>query len=351
LNKTILLIGNHLSGSNLNPTVIEELGDKLSNNGWRVIKTSSQKNKIIRLMDMLFTIFLKKKSYRLSLIELYSGLAFWWAYFCGCLLNFLKKPFILVLHGGNLPVFANSYPTYVRKLFSWVNDVYSPSPYLKEKLNSFYQNIKIIPNPIDIGKYEFRPRNKISPKLIWLRAFHEIYNPSLVPQVILKLLSYQIEELKIIMVGPDKGDGSLQEMVKLSEQLNVDRYIKIIPGVSKDQVPFYLNQGNIFINTTNVDNTPVSVIEAMACGLCVVTTNVGGIPYLLEHEIDALLVPPDDPEAMAASIQRILDDPELASRLSTNARKKAEQFDWSIVLPQWERSFEKILEKKSNVNN
>lgn len=77
-------------------------------------------------------------------------------------------------------------------------------------------------------------------------------------------------------------------------------------------------------------------MEAMACGLCVVSTNVGGIPYLLEHETDALLVPPNDPEAMAAAVRRILTEPGLAKRLSRNARAKAKQFDWDAILPQWE---------------
>lgn len=85
-----------------------------------------------------------------------------------------------------------------------------------------------------------------------------------------------------------------------------------------------------------MDNAPVTVTEAMACGLCVVSTAVGGIPYLLTHEEDALLVPPNDPEAMAAAVRRILAEPGLARRLSENARKKTEKFDWSVILPQWE---------------
>jgi glycosyltransferase involved in cell wall biosynthesis len=74
----------------------------------------------------------------------------------------------------------------------------------------------------------------------------------------------------------------------------------------------------------------------MACGLCVVSTNAGGITYLLEHEHDALLVPPDDHEAMAAAVRRLLTEEGLAARISRNARRKAEQFDWSVILPQWE---------------
>ena len=340
---SILLIGNHLLSSNQNQTVVEQFAIRLRNLGWTVYVTSKKLNKFNRIFDMSKTIIFSHKKYEIALVDVFSGQAFIWAFMSGCLLKFFHKPFILILHGGNLPVFAESYPDFVKKLFSWAIKVYSPSPYLKEKLEYFHPNIKIIPNPIEIKKYEFKQRSQISPRIIWLRAFHEIYNPSLVPQVVSKLLSYQIKELEVIMVGPDKGDGSLHKMVEKTQKLKVDQYIKVIPGVSKNQVPIYLNQGDIFINTTNVDNTPVSVIEAMACGLCIVSTNVGGIPYLLEHELDALLVPPDDPEAMAAAVQRILNDPELAARLSTNARKKAEQFDWSIILPQWDQVFEEVL--------
>ena len=112
----------------------------------------------------------------------------------------------------------------------------------------------------------------------------------------------------------------------------------ICPGqVLKDEIPHWLHQGDIFLNTTRVDNTPVSVLEAMACGLCIISTNVGGIPYMLEDEYDALLVPADDHAAMAKAVQRLLTEDGLAERLSGNARRKVEQFDWSNILPRWER--------------
>jgi glycosyltransferase involved in cell wall biosynthesis len=64
---------------------------------------------------------------------------------------------------------------------------------------------------------------------------------------------------------------------------------------------------------------------------------VGGIPYLLEHESDSLLVPPDDPEEMVSAIHRILTEPGLSTRLSENAREKVARFDWAVVMPQWEK--------------
>jgi len=103
-------------------------------------------------------------------------------------------------------------------------------------------------------------------------------------------------------------------------------------------------KGDIFLNTTNVDNAPVTVLEAMASGLCVVSTNVGGIPYMLEDEQDALLVPPDDAEAMAAAVRRVLTEPRLAESLSRNARHKAERSDWAVVLPQWETLLAAVAE-------
>jgi glycosyltransferase involved in cell wall biosynthesis len=107
-------------------------------------------------------------------------------------------------------------------------------------------------------------------------------------------------------------------------------------GVRKTETPGWLDKGDIFLNTPNVDNMPVSVLEAMASGLCVISTNVGGVPYLLKDESDSLLVPANSPEAMAAAVSRILTEPGLADRLSQSARAKSEKYDWNVVLPQWE---------------
>ncbi len=320
----------------------DELSEKLNLAGWDVLKTSKHKNKVLRILDMLLMIILKRNEYKAAEVDVFSGPAFTWAEASTSLLHFLKKPFVITLHGGNLPAFAQKHPGRVSKVLKQANRVITPSAYLREHFKEIRPDILVIPNPIEIERYPYRNRESAKPCLVWLRAFHEIYNPSLAPAVLPELVERH-PDVHLTMVGPDKGDGSLKRMISAAEALGVSERITLIGPVPRDQVPTWLNKGDLFVNTTNIDNTPVSVIEAMACGCCIVSTNVGGIPYLLEDGVDALLVPPDDPKAMAGAVDRILADQQLAASLSENARLKSEEFSWSKILPVWEALFQELL--------
>jgi len=337
----LLLVGNYLSGPLYNRNVWQDLAFRLQAFGYDVITTSHRQNKLLRLADMLWTIWHQRNHYQLAQIDVFSGPAFTWAYLSGGLLKKLNKPFILTLHGGNLPQFSKSHRDQVQRLLMQAAAVTVPSSYLLTTMQDYRSDLILIPNAIEISNYSFIERNTPRPDLIWLRAFHEIYHPQMAIEV-LQRLQNQFPEVKLTMIGPDKGNGSFQKTQELADDLHLRSSVSFSGGVSKSDVPIWLNKGDIFLNTTNFDNTPISVMEAMACGLCVVSTNVGGIPFLVEDGVDALLVPPNDPDAMAAAVKRILIEPGLASKLSSNARKKAEQFDWSIILPQWEKLLESI---------
>jgi glycosyltransferase involved in cell wall biosynthesis len=209
-------------------------------------------------------------------------------------------------------------------------------------MQPYRSDLRLLPNPIDLQKYQFVLRNRPRPTLIWLRAFHAIYNVPLAIRT-LGLLSSSYQDSYLFLGGGDKGDGSFQETKQLVDALGLSKKVEFSGKIPNGDVPMWLQNGDIFINTTNVDNTPVSVLEAMACGLCIVSTNVGGIPYLLDHEHDALLVPPNSSEAMAAAVNRLLTEPGLSATLSEAARKKAEQFAWSKIFPTWNNLFDEIL--------
>ena len=335
---SVLLVGNFLSASGYNRTVCEDLAEHLAGLHWPILTTSDRPGRIARSMDMMFTTWRKRQQYSVAQIDVFSGIAFLWAEAVCWILRRLDKPFIITLHGGNLPQFAQRWPRRVKRLLHAATVVTTPSRYLLDRMAPYCPAIRLVPNPIDLSASTFQLRRTVQPKLVWLRAFHQVYNPALAPKL-LSLLLPEFPNLQLAMIGPDKGDGSLQETQRVAQELGIAERIDFPGGVPKAAVAQWLNQGDIFINTTNIDNTPISVLEAMACGLCVISTNVGGIPYLLVHEQDALLVPPNDPQAMAAALRRLLTEPGLAERLSYNARQKAEQFDWSTVLPQWEALF------------
>lgn len=287
---------------------------------------------------MLRSVWRWRREYQVSQVDVYSGPAFLWAIAVVGLLRLLRKPVILSLHGGRLPEFSRRWPRMVRGLLNAASVVTAPSRYLVREMEPYRLGIVLLPNPLDVAIYPAAVRSRPRPRIVWLRAFHETYNPSLAPAA-LALVLQRAPEAFLTMIGPDKGDGSLQRAAELASTLRVSDRIRFVPGIPKDRVAEALSQADIFINTTDADNTPVSVMEAMACGLCVVSTRVGGVPDLLEDGVDAMLVPPRDAKAMAAAVSRVLEDSLLAERLSSGARRKVEAFDWSILLPQWEGLF------------
>jgi glycosyltransferase involved in cell wall biosynthesis len=142
-----------------------------------------------------------------------------------------------------------------------------------------------------------------------------------------------------MMAGPDKGDGSFASSRQLAERRGVAERVTFPGAAPKNSLRDLFESGDVFLNTARVDNTPVSVLEAMAAGLCIVSTQAGGLRYLLHHERDALLTDSNQPHAMAAAVRRLLLQPGLAEQLSRTARRNVEPYDWAEILPLWERLF------------
>jgi glycosyltransferase involved in cell wall biosynthesis len=137
---------------------------------------------------------------------------------------------------------------------------------------------------------------------------------------------------QLCMVGPKK-DESYESTVDFATQNNVE--VTFTGKLSKKEWADLSQRYNLFLNTTHFDNTPVSVIEAMALGLPIISTNVGGIPYLLQHEKNALLVNDNDLDGMVAQIERLFSEPHLANNMVSNARDLVQGFDWNIIRKQW----------------
>lgn len=289
---------------------------------------------------MVSTVWRKRHEYSVAQVDVFSGNSFVWAEAACAVLKLLGKPFVLTLHGGMLPEFAVQHPARVRRLLQAAAAVTAPSEFLRQSLSNFRPDIMVIPNGVDIDRYPFHLKARGDGRLLWLRALENTYNPTLAVEVLASLAS-DYSKLQLIMVGPDK-DGSLSKLKDLACQLGVSNQVEFPGQVPKEDVPLWMARGDVFLNTTNVDNTPVSVIEAMACGVPVVSTAVGGIPFLIQDGVDGLLVPPRDSVAMVAAVRKLLVKPDFAEQLSGAARDKVEAWSWQMILPQWEALFQKV---------
>ncbi len=337
----VLIVGNFLSEFAGGWGVCESLAAELRGRGFDVITASGRRSRIARLADMMGTAWRRRRDYDVAQVDVYSGPAFTWAEAVCWTLRRAGKPYVLTLHGGNLPAFARRWPGRVARLLRTAGAVTSPSGYLRDGLSTWRSDIRVVPNALAIQEYPFRLRTPARPSIAWLRAFGRLYNPVLAVRALARLAT-RVPEAALAMRGADRGDGSLEDARSESLGGAAAGRVEIGGPVSKREVPSWLEARDIFVNTSDVDNNPVSVIEAMACGLCVVSTDVGGVPFLVEHESTGLLVPPGDPDAMARALERIVADPELAARLSANARKSAERADWSAVIPVWEDVFDSL---------
>jgi len=331
----ILYIGNMLKKWGNNPTSVDFLGEKLEKD-FEVIRISSYQNIVFRLLDIWKTLILCHKKVDIVLIDTYSTKSFFFAWTSGRLASLFKLKYIPILHGGNLP----SRLIKSKKIFQrFLNDshvVISPSEYLKQSLNQIEEiPIQIIPNSIDLGKYPYTQRPNLDKiKIVWLRAFDKIYNPHLAIKLVHYLVKNGEKNVSLTMIGPDK-DGSMEQCIKLSEDLGIKDLVHFTGGLSFNSWLPIVQKGNVFINTTNVDNMPVSLIESMALGVPVISTKVGGIPHLVKDGYNGLLVAPDSPSKFGEAILKLKRNPKLYRDLSDNGRKSASKYSWNKINNQW----------------
>ena len=339
-----LILGPHRSAHGDTVKVCEELAQQLRGAGWPVWTASHCNGGLARTADAVAAVLRWRRRYDVAQVDVFSGRAFYWAEAVCWALRAVRKPYVLTLHGGALPEFALRRPRRVARLLRCARAVTAPSRYLQEAFAAPDRPIELIPNAIDLRRYPFRPRPNPRPQLIWLRAFHDLYNSVLAVET-LAALKPDFPETTLRMIGPDRGDGELGRCRERVERLALAHSVAFDGPVPKPEAPRRLELGDIFLNTSSVDNTPVSVIEAMACGLPIVSTRVGGIPALLEDGHDALLTSADSRE-MAAAVRRLLTEQGLATKLAANARRKAEAMDWAGVLPRWQNLLEEVASRR-----
>ena len=320
------------------------LADLFEEAGYPVISFSPLLNKYRRLADIVRTLIRQRRNIDVLIVEVYGGPSF----IAEDIASWLGRRFghrvVMWLHGGAMPEFMARYPQWTRRVLGRADAVVTPSEFLARAVVPYGFQAHVIPNVVDLSAYPFRHRQSVSPRLFWMRTFHPIWNPLMAVRVLARLRA-TIPEASLVMAGRDKGfEGEARQLAEQSGLNGAVRFAGFLGLAEK------LHEGHvadIFINTNRIDNMPVAIVEACAMGLPVVATAVGGVPDLLKDGETGLLVPDEDDEMMVAAIKRLLNDPELAGRLSANGRRLAERSAWEQVRPQWEQLVADLLARRS----
>jgi len=237
----------------------------------------------------------------------------------------LGRRVILNYRGGEAFRFLSKYGRLARPVLRLASLITVPSRYLERCFLEQGLVCAIVPNPIDLQRFKFRHRDQFRPRLLVTRNLEPMYNVQMALEAF-AIVKRTYKDCRIDIVGSGSEESKLKKWV---EDNGLDSVF--FHGAARhDEMPTYLDEADILLNPTNVDNLPMSLIESFASGVPVVSTQVGGIPDLVGAET-ALLVEAGNYREMANKIIDLLENPQLASKLIMSGRRLSENFSWDRI--------------------
>jgi glycosyltransferase involved in cell wall biosynthesis len=249
----------------------------------------------------------------------------------------LGKRVTMVYRGGGFREFVKRSPWAVLPFLRRVDGLVVPSGFLHAEFVKHGLRHRVIPNVIELEGFPYRRRERLAPRILWVRHLRRGYNPWMAIEV-LERVRRRFPDATLRMAG----DGYMEEEMRARIAAENVTGVQLLGHLPLAELKRHYDESDVFINTTNVDNQPRSVMEAMASGLPVVSTNVGGVPFLITERENGLLVPPRNPDAMAAAVLELIDDPALGLRLADNAITMVRSFSWKVSRRKWAALFAEL---------
>lgn len=335
MSANLVFVGFHGSADRSTPESQNEiLAAMLREAGYQVRAGSAEQRQIPRLVDQLRLVVRNLRWADVVVVDQFSGRRAWTPFIVTRITRRAAVPTVIMLHGGSLPSEAAKHPHRIDSTLRLATRVLAPSNYLAQAFRARGHEVSISPNLLNapIVASEHPPIDVDSPSILWMRAFHPTYQPRLAVSAFAALLE-RCPAATMTMAGPDRG--LMGDTRSYAVELGVADSVRF-PGYLEEQqkADAFLHH-DLFLNTTKTDNTPVSVIEAMGAGLPVVATDVGGLRDLAENGRDAVLVPDDDPTALADAMTEVIGHREVADALRIGGREVAERHGIEHVRRAW----------------
>ncbi len=240
------------------------------------------------------------------------------------------KTVVLNYHSGEADDHLANWPTAAR-FARHADAIAVPSGYLVEVFHRHGLAATSIYNFVEIERIPFRSRALLRPRFLSNRNLEALYDVACTIRAFARVQA-EFPDAELVVAGEGRERAALEALVA---ELGV-RQVRFLGRVAPDDMPTLYADADVYLNASRIDNMPSSIIEAYAAGLPVVTTDAGGIPFILQHESTGLMVHTGDDAGLAAQALRLLRDPALVERLTSRARSEClERYVWPAVRDAW----------------
>jgi glycosyltransferase involved in cell wall biosynthesis len=249
----------------------------------------------------------------------------------------MGKPVVLNYRSGEAPDHLQR-SAIARRTIRRVDKNIVPSRFLVDVFHGFGIEAAVIPNIVDLERFRFRERDPLRPRLLSTRNFDALYNVAATIRAF-KIVKDQRPDASLTLVGGGEQEPYLRALVT---RLGL-RDVTFAGRVAPETIAQYYDDNDIYLQSPNIDNMPTSVLEAFASGMPVISTEAGGVPTILTHEIHGLLAPLADYEALGHHVLHLLANPGRARALARAAYATCHACTWPRVREQWLRAYRAIL--------
>lgn len=240
-------------------------------------------------------------------------------------------PVVVNYRGGEAETFLRRARSWVRPSLARADAVIVPSGFLEQVFGKFGFAAQVVPNIVNLNRFSTAPAQagRTGLRLLVARNLEPIYDNATAVRALALVHAHDPAATLVIA-----GSGPLRaELEQLANELGLAHAITFTGRVDNAGMAALYREADVMLNCSLVDNMPNSVLESLACGVPVVSTDVGGVPYLVEHGRTALLVPPGAPQAMADAVLRLAAEPTLAAALREAGLRQVQQYTWASVRP------------------
>jgi glycosyltransferase involved in cell wall biosynthesis len=242
-----------------------------------------------------------------------------------------RVPVVVNYRGGEAASFLRRSSALVRPTMRRAARLIVPSGFLQQVFAAHRMTAEVVPNVVDTTRFSPADRLPDEPRLFVARRLEPIYDNATALRAFAEVVE-AMPQARLVLAGDGPEAAALR---RLAGELGIAGRVDFVGALDRDAVAERLRASSVSINPSRADNMPNSVLEALACGVPVVSTRVGGVPFIVEDGQSALLVPPADPSAMAQAILRVLRDTPLAQRLRSAGPAIADRYRWARVAPLW----------------